>query len=155
MSVAKMFHPFWKHLLIDGVGNLESVTVKAMLVSPAYTFDPDDEFVSDVVAAEVSGTGYAAGFAGAGRVTIASLAVTVDNTNDWVKVDAADPSWAGINLGATQIGGIILWLPKTSDADSPLICYDGTAAGGFPVTTSGGTFTHAWSANGIFRFKHP
>lgn len=149
------YHPFFEHLAEGNVGDLRSVTVKSMIVSTAYTFDPDHEFVSDVVAAEPSGTGYAGGFAGAGRLVISSITVVRDNTNNWCVIDGADPSWPGINLAATQIGGIILWLPKTSDADSPLICYDGAAAGGFPVTTSGGTYTHAWSASGIGRFKLP
>lgn len=150
---ADMYHPFWEHVLEDNVGNLTSVTVKALLVDPTYVFDPDHEFVSSVAGDEVSGTGYAAGFSGAGRVTLASKTVTRDDTNNYVIFDAADVSWAGLNLGATQIGAIILWLPKTSDADSLLICYDDT--GGFPVTTTGGTYQHAWPSDGIFRFRHP
>jgi hypothetical protein len=147
-----MYQRIWERILKKQI-DFSADTIKAMLVSTAYTFDNGHDYVSDVVANEVSGTGYAAGFSGAGRVALTSLTVSLDDTNDWVVFDAADVSWAGINLGATQIGGIILWVPKTNDSDSPLVCYSND--GGFPITTSGGTYTHAWSANGVFRMKHP
>jgi hypothetical protein len=148
---AKVYHKFLEQLLKGNVGDMSAggTAVKAILLSTAYSFNIDHAFVSDIVASEVSGTGYVAGYAGAGRVALASKAVTRDTTNDLVYFDADDVSWAGLNLGATQIGSIVLWLPKTNDADSPVICFDDT--GGFPITTTGGTYLHSWPSAGIFK----
>lgn len=152
---ATMYQRIWERILAKQVDfGAAGDTIRAILLKTTYTFDKDHDYVSDVVAHEVTGTGYVAGWGGAGRVALASKTLTLDDANNIVVFDSADPSWAGINL-AHQIGGIALFVPKTADSDSPLICFDGDAAAGFPVTTSGGTYTHAWNASGIFKLYHP
>lgn len=148
----KFYQRFWERILAKQI-DVASDAIKCLLVDTTYTFDQDHDYVSDVVSAEVSGTGYTGGFSGSGRIALASKVVTLDDTNDLVSFDAADVTWSGINLGATQIGGLILWVPKTNDSDSPLLLH--TDEGGFPVTTSGGDYIHSWNSSGIFQFLHP
>lgn len=83
-----------------------------------------------------------------GRKTLASVTVTVDDTNDRVDVDAAD----------------ITWTAATGNAVSRLvICYDGDTGAGtdtdiiplvmldFVVTPDGSDITAQFNASGFFR----
>jgi hypothetical protein len=85
-------------------------------------------------------------FTGYARVTATSVTVTVDNTNDRVDVDAADPSWSPTTAQAlTRIG--LFYDPDTTtgtDADLiPLFIDD------FAVTTpTSGTVTYTVAAAG-------
>lgn len=62
--------------LMDGDIDLANDTIKVMLLTSSYTPDLDHDFVDDVSANEVSGTGYTAGGA-----TLASKAITDDDAN--------------------------------------------------------------------------
>jgi hypothetical protein len=83
-----------------------------------------------------------------GRKTLASVTVTVDDTNNRTDVDAAD----------------IVWTAASGNAVSALvICYDGDTTGGadtalvplvkldFAATPAGGDITFAFNAAGFFR----
>lgn len=118
-------------------------TIKVLLVSPTYTFNPDHAFISDLGGNELSGTGYAAGFGGAGRKVLASKTITKDNVNDRAAFDAADLTWTAINAGT--IGWIVLAKEITDDAHSKLVaCLD-------PIDfiTVGADVTVQWDANGL------
>ena len=131
---------------LAGELDLDGQTIKAMLVGSGYTYNPDHNLVSQVVANEVSGTGYAGGFAGAGRKTLSSVVVAQDDTNDRGYMDAADLTWTGINVG--QVGGLILYRSVTADSDSPLIAFIDTGAA-FPITTNGGDLVFQWSSSPV------
>lgn len=121
-------------------------TIKVMLVTPTYAFDPDHQFVSSVNTNELSGTGYVAGFGGAGRKTLATKTVTKDNVNDKAFFDAADLTWTSINAGT--LGWIILIKEITNDAASKLIAaLDPTD---FPTT--GANVTVQFAATGILEW---
>lgn len=127
------------------VGN----TFKVMILNTSYVFDSNDQFVSDVSAFEVSGTGYVAGFAGSGRHEITSRTSTWDGSIYEV-LDGDDPAdWTGLDVGA--LGGIIIFLNGTSDADSELVCFNND---GFPQTPVAQTFRIPWSADGIMRLRN-
>lgn len=83
-----------------------------------------------------------------GRKTLASVAVTVDNTNDRTDVDFADPVWAGATGNAIS-ALVICYDPDTTggtDADIiPLTKHD------FVVTPNGGDITGVVNAAGFFR----
>lgn len=95
-----------------------------MLVTAVYVVDPDDDYVADVVADEITGAGtetsvaailYKFGtndadsiliayyplapntqsFAGYARTTAATKTRTVDDTNDRIWYDCADPTFGG------------------------------------------------------------
>jgi hypothetical protein len=134
---------------IDFVGDS---TIKLMLLSNAtsYTYDPDHLVAdtggaNDPVDAETNVSGYVRGWGGAGRKALASKTMTVDNTNNWVKIDAADPSAWTLASGQTVVAAIILKEGAANDTTSRLIFYvDFT-----DTATNGGTFTVTFNADGI------
>lgn len=129
---------------LDGTIALLTDTIKALLVSSAYTPNRDHDFVSDVT--EISGaSGYTGGFAGAGRKTLASKTLTVDDTNDRFVFDAADVSFGTLGTGPT-IGGAVLCKEITSDAASPIIAFIGCTN----TPTNGSPVTFQFDAIGIF-----
>lgn len=125
-------------------GTLDLLTdsaVKAMLLSTGYVEDPDDDYVdesgaNDPIDHELSGTGYVAGFGGAGRKVLASKTITIDKGNDRADFDCADILWSGIDAGTAS--EMIVIVEITSDALSWLISHHDT---NFPVTTNGGDLT--------------
>lgn len=102
--------------------DLGADTIKAMLVNTTLTVNPDNDFVADIVANEISTGGYTGGFGGSGRKLLASKTITADDANDRGAFGCANITWAALATGAT-IGGIVLFKELTSDALSPLICY--------------------------------
>ena len=135
-----------KQQVLSGSTSLLSDTIKVMLVTSSYTFDADHNFVSEVVANEVSVIGYTGGFAGAGRKALANKSVTEDDTNDLAYFDADDLTWTGLATGAT-VGGAILVKEVTNDAASQLLVFMDLA----DTPTNGGDITLAWNASGIVR----
>ena len=133
-------------LLLNTGINMLSDTIKVALVTSAHTPAVGDNFMSTYTASELSGTGYTAGFGGAGRKTLGSKSVTQDDTNNWGVFTAADPTWTAINAG-TAAAAVIL-NEVTSDADSPVLA---VVVFGSSVVTNGGDFTIHWaSTGGIF-----
>jgi hypothetical protein len=128
--------------------NLLSDTIKVMLVDASYVPNPDHNFVDSITGGsskELSGTGYAAGFGGAGRKTLASKTITQDDANDLAYFDAADVTWTGLNAGT--VGFAVLIKEVTSDADSPILCIVDVTP---DVTTAGNDYTIQWPTGGIF-----
>lgn len=101
-----------KYLLLTGNLGVSS-DWRLMLVDSTYTFSPDDNFVSDVVAKEIGVSGYS-------RQALASESVTEDDTNDCAYLDASDVTFSGLGSGAT-IGGAILYKYNASDSAAELI----------------------------------
>lgn len=124
--------------------NLVSDTIKIMLLLSSYTVAPEHDFVADIAASEVTVSGYTGGFGGAGRKTLASKTVVLNDTSDAGVFDAADPSAWTLAAGET-IGGAAIFKELTDDASSPLICY--LAFTNTP--TNGGTVTVSYNAAGI------
>ena len=139
-----------KKELLDGTLDLVNNTIKVMLVTSSYVANVDHDFVdeagaNDPIDHELSGTGYAAGFAGSGRKTLASKAFSQDNTGDRGEFDAANLTWTGIDAGTAAAA--IVYKHNTADTDSILIAY--IDSGGFPITTNSGDLTLTWNADGI------
>lgn len=130
---------------IDWVG---SANIKVMLLN-AHAFNPDHEFVSDVVADEFTGTGYTGGHNGAGRKALASKTITDDTANDRIELDAADPSaWTGLN--GDTVAWAIVFEQGASDAASQLIC----ALDPADLTTNGGDVTLSFNAEGVAQVSY-
>lgn len=128
-------------------------TVKVGLSTTTHVPNKDDTFLDDAGAddfidGELSGTGYAGGFGGAGRLTIGTKTLAYDATNDRVEADGGDVTWTAIDAGTAAQATILREV--TNDAGSP--CWANVDTGGFPVTTNGGDLTIAWSAEGILQF---
>jgi hypothetical protein len=123
--------------------DLDTVTIKAMFMDPAYTPDPDAHaFVSDISASRASGTT---------DLTVAGLTITVDNTDNRTEFDINDLVTGTITVtGGTN--GIVFYISTGVDATSELLCYCDILVGGVQTTVFpiAGTFTGTISANGIF-----
>lgn len=142
-----------KKEIFDGTIDLVADTIKVMLVTSGYTFNPDDDFIGSgggtPGGSELSGTGYTAGFGGAGRKTLGTKSITEDDANNRAEFTAGNLTWTAINAGTAA--ACILVKEGTTDADSKLIAYIDT--GGFPKTTNGGDFSITWNAEGILQIS--
>lgn len=116
--------------ILRGAVNLNTDTLKAMLVTSAYTPNIDTHrFRSDVTGEVASGLGYTTG-----GVTLTNKAFTQDNTNDRANFDADDPSWATASFTAR---GLIIYKDTGTTTTSPLLFYYDFGA---DKTGNGGTF---------------
>lgn len=93
----------------------DAATVKAMLVTSAYTLNIDThEFISSVIANEVTGAGYTArGFA------VPSRAVVLDTTSRWVELDAGAITSAAVTVAAFRY--IVFYSDTGTNGTSRLI----------------------------------
>lgn len=148
-TIANAFFNRAARRILDGNLNLSTSTLKAMLVDSGYTFDRDHDFVGSGAGTpggeELSGTGYVAGFGGAGRKTLANKVFSEDDANDRGEMDCDDITWTAINAGTAA--ALIVVKEGTSDADSELIAFFDS---GFPKTTNGGDLTAQVDAQGLF-----
>lgn len=120
--------------------DFDTDTIKVALVTSAYTPDFDAHDYFNDVTNEVSGTGYTAGGATLGTVT-----VTLDTANDRVDFDAADTQWTSSTITARAA---VIYKSTGTATTSPLIAYIDF---GSDQSSSNGTFTIQWAAAGILR----
>lgn len=113
--------------------DLEADTIKIMLLNNSHSFTATHNQKSEIVANEITGTGYSAGGA-----TLASKAVTQAATTKW---DANDPQWTSSTFSAYH--GVIYDDTTTND---DLIC---SLDFGGEQTVSNGTFTIVFDSAGI------
>jgi hypothetical protein len=128
---------------MNGAIDLDTDTIKVMLVTATYAPNQDSHTKRSDVTNEISGTGYSAGGA-----ALANKAVTADNTDNEGVFDADDLAWAAASFTAR---GAVLYKSRggASSADE-LICYLDFGA---DKTVSSGTFTLQWSAEGIINLN--
>ena len=125
---------------LDELAAFATNTYKVLLLKGSgYTPNKDHDFVSDLTVAsnEVAGSGYS-------RQTLASKTRTIDDTNDRITYDAADPAFGSIVAGET-VSAMVMFRFVTNDSDSILIGY-------FDLTdtpTDGNPFTVVLGANGL------
>jgi hypothetical protein len=134
--------------VIDGTLDLITDTIKVMLVNDTYTYNADHDFADDVASTELNGVGYANGFGGSGRKTLASKTLTNDTANDRIEFDAADVTWTAINAGT--IGGAVLVRETVNDAGSRIICFLDPSN----LVTNGGDVTLVFDAQGIAQVSY-
>jgi hypothetical protein len=119
--------------------DFDSDTIKVALCTSSYTPDQDaHDFFNDITN-EVTGTGYTAGGA-----TLTSASITYTGASNVLKLDGDDTSWASSTITARY--AIIYDATPGTAATNPLIAYVDFGA---DVTSTAGTFTIAWDANGI------
>lgn len=151
--MANAFYNRAARKIADGTISLSADTLKIMLVTSAYVFNRDHDFVdaggaSDPIDAELSGAGYVGGLGGAGRKTLAGKAFSEDDANDRGELDVNDVTWVAINAG-TPAAAIVI-KEGGSDAASELIAYIDS---GFPIVTNGGDLVLNVNAEGLFWFQ--
>lgn len=114
-------------------------TNRVMLLESGYTPNLDHDFVSDVVAGEIDDGSYS-------RKTLTGKTQTIDDTNNLVKYDADDVTWAALAGGET-VFYVVIYKFVTNDADSILM-----ALVDIPNTVTDGTdFILQWSPDGIIQ----
>jgi hypothetical protein len=137
---AKMYSNAPKNFLGGASIDLDSDTLKVMLCTSLYTPNQNTHAFKSDVTNEVTGTGYTAGGATLGSVTLATSGTVTT-------LDAADTSWATSTITARY--AVIYDSTPASDATRPLLAYVDFGA---DVVSSGGTFQITWDATGIATF---
>lgn len=138
--MANLIYNSFKKELMDGtIGDMTSVTIKVALVTSSYTANQDTHTrYSDITNELSTGSGYTSGGA-----TLASKAVTVDNTDNEGVFDAADVTWSSSSLTAR---GAVVYKDTGVAGTSPLICFFDFGA---DYTSSSGNFTIQFNSEGI------
>jgi hypothetical protein len=145
--MANAIYNSFKGKIMDGSIDLDTDTIKVVLVTSDYSPDIDTHTQYSHITNQVAnGNGYTTGGA-----ALEDKDVSVDTENDKGVFDATDVTWAASTITAK---GAILY--KFVDdggnpaATSPLICY-------FDFTedkvSSNGNFTIQWHANGILNLS--
>jgi len=127
--------------IADATIDLDTNTLKVMLVTASYVADRDNDVVdaggaNDAVDHEINVTGYTRGWGGSGRKT-AVVTVGVDKTNDRGEVFIADLTWTALGAGATIAAAILIKEGVANDTTSRLIAYFDLA----DTATNGGDIT--------------
>ena len=143
--MASGFYNHFYNKLFKGEFDFEAASgqvFKVMLLTNVYTFDETsrdtDEFISDVNANEVAGTGYSAGGA-----TIGSVDITKNDTTNKSIVDGADVSWPSSTITARY--GIIYKDTGLASTSPVIRAIDFSS----DQASSNTEFKITWSANGI------
>jgi hypothetical protein len=120
----------------------DSDTIKVALLTNAYTPNQDlhDNF-DDVVANQVTGTGYTSG-----GITLANKTNTYNAATNVIVLDADDVTWASSTITARY--AVIYNATPATDATRPLIGY---VDFGSDQSSSNGNFTITWDSTGIVR----
>lgn len=121
-----------KEKILSAAINLPSDTIKASLLSSAYTANlSTDEFWS-TISANLLNTSQ----------TLASKSVTAG------VFDAADVTFTAVTNGST-VKAVVIWKDTGTPSTSPLLVYIDTITG-FPLATNGGDITITWD-NGSYK----
>lgn len=133
---------FKQHIMNGGI-DLDTDTIKVMLLSSSHTQNIDThEYIDDVSANEVSGTGYTAGGA-----TLGSKVVSVDDTDDEGVFDAADVTWASSTITARYAA---IYKDTGTPGTSPIIAI---LDFGSDQSSSSGDFTIQWNSEGVLNLN--
>jgi hypothetical protein len=140
----------------DGTSPFLTTTLKCLLVATAvpYTFNPDDDVLdaggaNDIHDAETTVTGYTGGFAGAGRKTLASKTVAVNDANNRTEFDCADVTWTALGAGQTLEAAVVAHEVTNDTLSVPLIYLDPSN-----IPTNGGDITLQFASNGIYNLNN-
>jgi hypothetical protein len=137
--MASIIYNSFKKKIMDGSIDLDTDTIKVALTTSSYSPSQDnDDFFNDVTN-EVGASGtYVAGGA-----TLANKTVTQDNTDNEGVFDADNVSWTSATITARYA---VIYKSTGVSSTSPLIA---VIDFGSNQSSSAGTFTIAWAAEGI------
>lgn len=137
--MANVIYNSFKRDIANGSIDLDTDTLKIMLVTSSYTPDIDAHTKRSDITNEVVGAGYTGGGA-----TLASLSVTANNTTDKGVFDAADVTWSTSTI--TARGAVIYKSRGGASSADELICYLDFSS---DQISSAGNFTITFNAAGI------
>lgn len=136
--MANLVYNSFPQKIMDGSIDVDTDTIKVMLVTSSYTPNKDTHEDKADVTNEVSGTGYTARGA-----TLANVAITKDTTDDEGVFDADDVTWSSSSI--TARAGVV-YKDSGTDATSWLICYIDF---GQDYISLNGDFKITWNSEGI------
>lgn len=142
--MASVIYNSFKRDIMNGSIDLDTDTIKVLLVTASYTPNQDAHDKRDDITNEVA----AAGGYSTGGEALSTKSVTADNTDN-EGVFTADPlTWAASTITAR---GAVLYKSRggASSADE-LICYIDF---GSDKISSSGDFTITWNAEGILNLN--
>lgn len=119
-------------------GSLSSGSdLRVLLLQPSYSYDPDHNFVSDLVPGtnELTVAGYA-------RQVLAGVAEVEDDANDRASLEANEVNFGALASGET-IAAAVVFVNTGSDATSELVAFFGLGS----VPTNGGSVTVRFGAS--------
>jgi hypothetical protein len=138
---SKLYGQFLQKALNKEV-DFDSDTIKVALLTSSYSPNQDThDYYDDVVANEVTGTGYTTGGA-----TLASKTSTYDSANNVIVLDAADVTWSSSTITARY--AVVYDDTPATNGTKPLIGY---VDFGSDQSSTNGNFTITWDATGIVR----
>ena len=122
--------------------DFDSDTIKVALLTNAYTPDQDaHNYFDDVVAFEVTGTGYTSG-----GITLTNKTNTYTSATNVIVLDADDVTWSSSTITARY--AVIYDATPATNATRPLVGY---VDFGSDQSSSNGNFTITWDSTGIVR----
>lgn len=130
--MASAIYPSFKTDIQNGGIDLDTDTIKVMLVTSSYTYSAAHDRANDITNEVASGGGYTTGGATLASKTLAAGVF-----------DAADVTWPTSTITAR---GAVIYKSTGTAANDPLIAYIDF---GSDKSSSSGTFTIAWNASGI------
>lgn len=138
--------------ICNGTIDVDTSTLKVMLVKSTYTYDPDHNFVDDgtsnatcLLAKEISATNYTGGYGGGGRKT-ASITLQKSDANNRVEIAIADLTWTSLGGASNDTPSGCALIFETGGADTtaiPIAFLDFS-----DTPTNGGNFTLDFAALG-------
>lgn len=138
---SKLYGQFLQQALNKEV-DWDTDTIKVALLSNAYAPDQDaHNYFDDVVAHEVTGTGYTAG-----GLTLANKTNTYNSATNVIVLDADDVTWSASTITARY--AVVYDATPATNATKPLIGY---VDFGSDQSSSNGNFTITWDSTGIVR----
>jgi hypothetical protein len=143
--MALLLTDYARQLILEGTLNLKTDTLKYILLDSTFVFDKDDEFVADISANEVSGTGYTGGYGGGGRKSVGTRTSGHNGTSHKAYIDADDVTWTAIDAGTIGAVGVI---KETGGSDATAIFIG--AQDITDNTTNGGDWKLELHADGLF-----
>ena len=154
MTIASQVFNVFKKQIMDGTIDLTANDIRVMLIrggsSAGSSADRDFDTVQSITTlAEVDGTGYTGGHAGADRRSVSTKTQTIDDANDRAEFDGDDITWTAIGSVVGQCEGALLYKKNTSDGDSVPIAYIKFAS---TKNLDGGDLTINFDVQGILQF---
>jgi hypothetical protein len=137
--MANAVYNSFKRDIQNGSIDLDTDTIKIMLVTSSYSANIDTHTKRSDITNEVTGAGYTPGGA-----TLANKSVTADNTNDRGVFDADDVNWSGSTITAR---GAVLYKSRGGAASADELV--GYIDFGSDYTSTAGNFTIAFSSSGV------
>lgn len=136
--MATTFYNRGKADILRGLVDHVNADLRVLLVTSAYSPNPDSDFVASVTN-EVVASGYV-------RKVLAGKTVTEIDASDVAMFDANDVTWTA--LATCSPARVVVFKQVTNDADSVLLaCIDLTS----PPVANGGDYTVQFNASGLYR----